>query len=110
MSSASRIYPVVSSTYTPTLAKASEYLFKLTPSSKVSPNFNPYKRAKIVFKAVPTVSALARVLSTIVVTAAVAYSKLKPTVSPIETNFSRPAEISSVLAAVSAPNLVITSP
>jgi hypothetical protein len=28
----------------------------------------------------------------------------------METNFSRPAEISSVLAAVSAPNLVITSP
>jgi len=49
--------PFASLILTPTDSKAAEYLFKSVPSSKVSPNFNPSKRANNVLKAVPTVSA-----------------------------------------------------
>jgi len=37
---------------------ALEYLFNSTPSSRVSPNFKPSKRANNVLKPVPTVSSL----------------------------------------------------
>jgi hypothetical protein len=67
-------YPEDVRTFTPTFSSASEYLFKLTPSSKVSPKFSPSIRAKMVLNAVPTTSALSRVLSTTVATAADAYS------------------------------------
>jgi hypothetical protein len=50
--------PLASLIFTPTVYNASEYLFKSVPSSKVSPNFNPSKRLKIVLKPVPTVSSL----------------------------------------------------
>jgi hypothetical protein len=53
-----RISPEASLILTPTLSKASEYLFKSVPSSKVSPRFNPSIRANKVLKAVPTTSAL----------------------------------------------------
>jgi len=52
------ISPLVSLIFTPTLANASEYLFKEVPSSKVSPSFKPSIRANKVLKAVPTTLAL----------------------------------------------------
>jgi hypothetical protein len=58
----------------PTFSNASEYLFKSTPSSKVSPNFKPWIRANKVFNALPTTSALSLVFEVNVVNAAVAYS------------------------------------
>jgi hypothetical protein len=45
-------------TLTPTLSKASEYLFKVTSSSKVSPRFKDSNLENNVLNAVPTLSAL----------------------------------------------------
>jgi len=51
-------FPLASNTLTPILANASVYLVNPTPSSNVLPSFKLCKRAKIVLKPVPTVSAL----------------------------------------------------
>jgi hypothetical protein len=50
--------PLVSIILIPTLFKAAEYLFKVTPSSCSSPCCKPCKRAKIVLNDVPTTSSL----------------------------------------------------
>ena len=60
--------------FTPTAAKAEAYLFKSVPSSRVSPNCNPSKRANKVLNALPTTSALNLVSAVTVARAAVAYS------------------------------------
>ena len=57
---------------TPTFFNALEYLFKSTPSSRVSPNVTPWKREKMVFKELPISVADCLVLAVKVVNAAVA--------------------------------------
>ena len=101
--------PLTSRTFTPTVSNACEYLFKSTPSSNVSPSFKPCNLANKVLNAVPTTSALWRVFATTAAKAEVAYSYERPTVSPIEANFSRPSAISFELEAVLAPRAVMTS-